>query len=177
VAFSQHTDFAPSSRAESSGSNSWLVVWTRPNMEAVARKELENQGFPVFLPMLTRRLPNRHTRTEPLFGRYLFSAPRDDGFWSAMRGTRGVADVLRDPTGQPYWLSPGAISGLMARVVTDEPRIPSLAIGTVVRALSGVFQGFTGTVILDSGERVHLLHSLFGRPARQWYSPEDVEAA
>lgn len=146
-------------------------------MEAVARKELENQGFPVFLPMLTRRLPNRHTRTEPLFGRYLFSAPRVDGYWSSMRGTRGVADVLRDPTGQPYWLSPGAISDLMARVTTEGPRTPALLPGTIVRALSGVFQGFTGTVTMDTGERVHLLHSLFGRPASASYAPEDLEAA
>jgi len=146
-------------------------------MEALARSELENQGFPVFLPMFTRRLPNRHTRVEPLFARYLFATPRDDGYWGSMRGTRGVADVLRDPTGHPYWLSPGAISDLMARVTTEGPRTPALTAGTIVRALSGVFQGFTGTVILDSGERVQLLHTLFGRPARQWYAPEDVEAA
>ena len=146
-------------------------------MEQTAQKELENQGFPVFLPMLHRKLPNRHIRIEPLFGRYLFSQPRDDGFWGSMRGTRGVADVLRDPTGHPYWLSPGAISCLMDRVVTDEPRAPTLAAGTIVRALTGPFQGFTGVVTMDSGERVRLLHTLFGRPAERDYEPEDVEAA
>lgn len=145
-------------------------------MEQTAQKELENQGFPVFLPMFERRLPNRHKRTECLFPRYLMAQPLD-GFWGSMRGTRGVADVLRDPTGHPYWLSPGAISDLMARVVTDEARAPSFATGAIVRALSGVFQGFTGTVVMDSGDRVKLLHTLFGRAATAWYPPEDVEAA
>lgn len=146
-------------------------------MEQLARNELENQGFPVFLPLFTRRLPNRHTRIEPLFARYCFAQPRD-GVWSSMRGTRGVADVLRDPAGQPYWLSPGAISDLMTRVVIDAPRASAFALGTILRAVTGPFQGFTGTVAIDTGERIQLLHTLFGRVAApRWYQPEDVEAA
>jgi transcription antitermination factor NusG len=126
--------------------------------------------------MLERRLPKNQARIEPLFARYCFSRPVE-GRWAPMRSTRGVADVLRDPAGQPYWLSQNTIDDLMARLAVEPVRLPSYAPGTRLRVLDGPLATFTGTVVADAGERVRLLHSLFGRATEKWYQPEDVEAA
>jgi transcription antitermination factor NusG len=65
----------------------------------------------------------------------------------------------------------------MARLAVEPVRLPSYAPGTRLRVLDGPLATFTGTVVADAGERVRLLHSLFGRATEKWYQPEDVEAA
>ena len=145
-------------------------------MEHIAHKELKSQGFPVFLPLLEKRMPNRHKSIVPLFGRYLFASPIN-GFWSSMRSTRGVSDVLRDPNGKPYEVAIRDVERLMREIVVQPIRAATHKAGTVLRALSGPMATLTGTCVLDDGERVKLLHTLFGRPVEKWYAPEDVEAA
>jgi transcription antitermination factor NusG len=175
VLAAQHPVLTPVSGAQSCGSLPWLCIHTHPNQEGRAEKELRNQQFPVFLPLYERRLPNRHKRIEPLFRSYLFAQPFE-GIWAPMRGTRGVADVLRDPDGHPRWVSGFEIDRLLARVTTDDGRKPSLTAGADYRALSGPFASFVGVCVEDAGDRIKMLMSIFGRTTEQWFQPEDVEA-
>jgi transcriptional antiterminator RfaH len=52
----------------------WVVVVTKPNQERRAKRELEQQGFEVYLPM--RLAMNRRTKAVvalPFFPRYMFA--------------------------------------------------------------------------------------------------------
>jgi hypothetical protein len=106
----------------------------------------------------------------------MFASPVE-GFWSSMRSTRGVSDVLRDPNGKPYEVAIRDVERLMSEIVVQPIRAATIKAGTVLRALSGPMATLTGTCVLDAGERVKLLHTLFGRPVEKWYQPEDLEAA
>jgi transcriptional antiterminator RfaH len=79
---------------------SWYVVVTHSNRESVAKYELENQGYQVYLPMWWKRRKGteqirRHGdfRAVPLFSGYLFVNSDCDStpIWS----TRGVSRILR----------------------------------------------------------------------------------
>jgi transcription antitermination factor NusG len=66
----------------------WLGVHTKVASEKRARRELANQGFTVYLPLVqTGRI-----RTDPLFPRHLFV--RYTPSWGPIRSTKGVSDVL-----------------------------------------------------------------------------------
>jgi transcription antitermination factor NusG len=76
----------------------WYVLQTRPQQERLAELNLEAAGFPVFLPLATRRAYIRNMAVEqsaPLFGPYLFV-----GFdievdrWRPVNSTRGVVRLL-----------------------------------------------------------------------------------
>lgn len=159
------------------GSDPWLVVWTRRNREHIARKELRKQGFPVFLPMITRRRPGGRKVCEVAFPRYLFARPINGSWWS-MRGTKGVGYVLlHRSTGQPKTVDDSQITALLRRLEAPSERKPVWRPGDRVVALSGPLSGAAATIVLDAGSRVRLLHELLGRPSSHWYQPEDVEAA
>lgn len=71
----------------------WFATHTRWNEEHEARRNLEAQGFVVYLPLT--RLPrnaNGVRRPVPLFPSYLFIRQSRD--WSRANGTRGVIRVL-----------------------------------------------------------------------------------
>ena len=78
---------------------SWYLVYTKPMRETVAKQQLENQDFNVFLPMATVKKRVRGVlkqRKEPFFQRYLFiqlDAETDN--WSPIRSTVGVVGLVR----------------------------------------------------------------------------------
>lgn len=79
----------------------WLVVVTKGNQEKVARANLLNQGFEVYLPLrlldeVTAK--RRGVTAVPLFPRILFARATLDAYrWQAIFSTVGVVRVLCDP--------------------------------------------------------------------------------
>jgi len=75
----------------------WLLVYTKAREEKRAKKNLENQGFETFLPMIAYekiRQPKSFS-LEPMFPRYLFiiiNAERDN--WAHIKSTRGVSHLV-----------------------------------------------------------------------------------
>jgi transcriptional antiterminator RfaH len=150
------------------------VIRSKPRAEAVARLNLERQGYRVYFPRIERsvRIRGRWTdRIEPLFPRYLF-LNLDVGAQSLgpVRSTVGVTQIVR--FGADYAAVPEEIvSELMRR---EDPgtglhrlQRPVFAPGDAVRVLEGPFHGLEGVFeCQDGGERVLILLELLGRGAR-----------
>lgn len=156
----------------------WLCIYTKPQSEIIALQELRKQGFAVFLPLHSAKLANRQTRIEPLFPRYLMAQPKD-GSWSAIRGTKGVASVLRTASGAAQVIPVMAMAILLAQcapngvIYPPEPREVSRK--DAVRVEDGPFTGFTGICQRTTRDRIWILLSLFGRQSEVPFTRGQVE--
>lgn len=66
----------------------WYLAYTAPRREAVARQNLDRQGYETYLPL--------YRGTTPMFPRYLFFRPAHGSQSIApVRSTRGVQAVVR----------------------------------------------------------------------------------
>ena len=78
---------------------SWYVIHTKPRQEFRAQENLQNQGFEVYLPTISReviRSKSLAAKPEPLFARYLFiQLDQVHSNWFPIRSTRGVHQILR----------------------------------------------------------------------------------
>jgi transcriptional antiterminator RfaH len=78
----------------------WYLLQTKPNQEARALTNLEQQGYPVFCPMLSVEKLRRGKVTmalEAMFARYLFiqlDSSRSGLGWSSIRSTLGVSHLV-----------------------------------------------------------------------------------
>ena len=75
----------------------WFLVYTKAREEERAKKNLENQGFEIFLPMISYAKENQPKSflLKPMFPRYLFiriNAERDN--WAPIKSTRGVSHLV-----------------------------------------------------------------------------------
>ena len=79
--------------------NHWHLIYTKPRQEKRAALNLTQQGFEVFLPMMSKEVLRQNSLDkveEPLFKRYLFvrfdekSSP-----WHVIKNTLGVSDLVR----------------------------------------------------------------------------------
>ena len=80
-------------------SKAWYLVYSKPQQEIVALRNLEQQAYHAYLPLLSekKRVRGIHkTVSGPMFPRYLFvelDAQFDN--WSPIRSTRGVSGLVR----------------------------------------------------------------------------------
>jgi transcriptional antiterminator RfaH len=153
---------------------SWYAVFTKPRKEAVARENLERQGFTAYLPML--RQP-RHRRgrwvevVEPLFPRYLFVELRLGVHdISPIRSTLGVSGLVRFGP-EPAVVPRGFVESL--RAAEDQaagchmPKDELFKRGDRVTIVAGPFAGTQAIFDEPSGEgRVILLLDFLGRANR-----------
>lgn len=152
----------------------WFVVQTQPMKEIFAQKELEKQGFDVYLPRYKKT--RRHARREetvlaPLFPRYLFiSLDLKVDRWRSINGTRGVSYLLANdecPAPLPIKL----VETLKSQENEDHSLpVSSLSLfskGDSVLIKEGAFEGHTATFeTLDDRDRVLLLLTFLGREMR-----------
>lgn len=77
----------------------WHLIYSKAQQELVAKTNLEQQSYPVYLPMCSVQKRVRgvcRMVVEPMFPRYLFielDALKDD--WGPIRSTRGVSHLVR----------------------------------------------------------------------------------
>ena len=94
----------------------WAVVFTHSQAERWAVQNLQRQGYPAYVPLVTIRRRDRvlrslwHDVEVPLFPRYAFVVA--GSHWSPIRGTAGVAQLLVDAAGKPYLLRAGLVEAL-----------------------------------------------------------------
>ena len=73
---------------------SWFAIRTKPKQETVARDQLQNQGFEVYLPLVNTRITHaRKVSWQPraFFSGYLFvHLSRQEQQWTSIRSTIGV---------------------------------------------------------------------------------------
>jgi transcription elongation factor/antiterminator RfaH len=146
----------------------WYVVRTQPHREPRAVRQLENQGFRVFLPRYFKS--RRHARKfetvlAPLFPRYMFiilDLTLDR--WRSVNGTYGV-DRLLMVAGEPQPVVQGLVEQLAgAADQNDVIRFnPTLQQGQPIQVTAGPFVGLMGILErLDDSGRVRVLLEIMG---------------
>lgn len=140
----------------------WFVAITHPRQEKRAKEQIENQDFPVYLPMWL---------TGPLFPRYLFVAfDPDKDPWGAIINTRGIMALIRHAPSRPTPVPDGVVEYLESRTssrgIVDDPgeaKARILPVGTAVSVLGGGLAGLQGIVTKSAAERCAVLIRLMGR--------------
>jgi transcriptional antiterminator RfaH len=149
--------------------NTWFVVHSKPRQESEAQRQLERQGYPVYLPRLCLprlRRARWHDVTEPLFPRYLFVGLNvGEQSLAPIRSTRGVACVLR--FGDHYAEVPATLLDTLRQRANPEglhtlntaPFHP----GARVRIVAGPFEGLEAVFDKESGpDRARVLLEVLG---------------
>jgi len=75
----------------------WTLVYTKAKQEIRAKKHLENQGFQVFLPIISIEQGSKKSiseKLEAMFPRYIFIKLNQEDDWSCIRSTIGVSKVI-----------------------------------------------------------------------------------
>jgi transcriptional antiterminator RfaH len=126
----------------------WYLIQSKPRQELVALKNLRNQGYECYLPMMNveKQLQNEiQVLKTPLFPRYLFINLEYDFFaksWGPIRSTKGVSTLVR------FGIEPAKIHDDLIGVIkfTEnqyEANVePLYKPGQILRILSGPFKGF-----------------------------------
>lgn len=163
----------------------WYVIQTHVNAEAKAARNLERQGFDIYLPRyLKRRSHARRIEMVPvaLFPRYMFvwidiATQR----WRSVQSTFGVSQLVLNGS-DPAALAPQVISCLRAREDGDGyvqlDQRPKIALGAKLRVLSGVFAENLGLFDgMADRDRVAVLLDLLGRKVRVTLDADMVAVA
>jgi len=152
----------------------WFVVHTRTNAETKAARNLERQGFEIYLPCyLRRRSHARHINeiAAPLFPRYIFvRIDMTTQRWRSIRSTVGVAGLVLNGS-EPASVPPPVLRALRER--EDEngyvrlDQRPNFGLGDKTRVISGafaenlaLFEGFADR------DRIVILLDMLGRKVR-----------
>ena len=152
----------------------WHLVFTKPCGEAIAKTNLERQGYRVYFPRLQQKAFKRgvwRDTISALFPRYLFvqlNAALQS--LAPMRSTLGVANVVR--FGNEYVTVPeNIVTNLIDR--EDESGLhrfsfgPLFKAGATIRVIEGVLAGIEGIFEReDENDRVTVLLNLLGRETR-----------
>jgi len=72
----------------------WFAIRTKPRQETVARDQLRNQAFEVYLPLVNTRITHARKvnwQPRPFFSGYLFMhLSQEERCWTTIRSTIGV---------------------------------------------------------------------------------------
>lgn len=149
----------------------WYLVHTKPRQETLAQQQLEQQGYPCYLPTLLVEKVRQGALSvaqEPLFPRYLFIRLGEEASarsWGPVRSTRGVSKLVMFGQ-QPARVSDALIAALQAQEAAMQVQPQRFfEAGDRVRLENGVFSGVEGIFQLAEGERrVMVLIELLSRP-------------
>lgn len=146
----------------------WTLAQLKPNADAMAKRNLERQGFMTFQPLercTVRRNGRFLLKTRPFFPGYLFvSYPAQASPWSVINSTYGVAQLVK--FGERPAVVPNSIIHEL-RVACDANGIimpnKGLTSGAEVEIQSGYFANFIGTVErLAPNDRAYVLLNFMG---------------
>lgn len=150
----------------------WFAAQLKPNCLAIARRNLERQGFRVLAPMTieTRRSGGRfRTEPRPLFPGYVFVAvDLRSARWRAINSTQGVTRLVSFG-GRPAPLPAGLAEQIALQCDADGVLRPvsDLEPGCAVLVTEGPFAGFIAEVeAIDPDRRVWVLLDLMGHQTR-----------
>jgi transcriptional antiterminator RfaH len=163
----------------------WYVVQTQVNCEAKAARNLQRQGYDIYLPRYLKR--RRHARkvdftAKPLFPRYMFVAvDMATQRWRSIQSTFGVSRLVCSGDA-PAAVPDGVVPALKARE-DDKGFVkmkvePTFAPGDKVRVLAGAFMDNAGMFNgMADHDRVSILLDMLGRKVRVLLDADMVAAA
>ncbi len=149
----------------------WYLVHTKPRQEKCALQNLEQQGYPCYLPTMPKERLRQGALTladEPLFPRYLFiqlSTGDTAKSWAPIRSTKGVGRLVT------FGVEPAKVDDALIEMMrTQEASVrgtPQRLFnpGERVGLTEGAFSGFEGIYQIPAGERrVMVLIELMSKP-------------
>ncbi|EXI76371.1 MAG TPA: transcription termination/antitermination NusG family protein [Candidatus Accumulibacter phosphatis] len=148
----------------------WYVCLCKPRRESFAVRKLEEQGYDVFLPLLTQWEKTRDgwkQQQQVMFPRYCFlRCGRPGQSIAPIRSTPGISGLVRFGN-VPATLDEAVLEALrslteqQARAVAG--RDCPFRAGDTVDIASGPLKGMSGIVSAVAAERVTVMLSLLGR--------------
>ena len=160
----------------------WYVCMTKPRQEHVARRNLQDQGYEVFLPELRtwkQRAGAWQATDEVMFPRYAFVRPGRAGqAISPVRSTPGVSSLVRFGTVLGVMADDRlqALRHLVQLRASASPAQP-FADGDAVVFARGPLQGVRALVSSVAAERVMVLMTLLGREQVVAVGVDDLQLA
>lgn len=161
---------------------SWYLIMSKPRQEAVARENLQRQGYEVYLPRLhvRRRRNGKFVRViEAMFPRYFFiHLDQSQDNWSPIRSTYGVSGMVS------FGFKPARIDDQLIDALKqceDESGIQvipevELSTGDNVRVVEGVMSGYQGIFQAKTGkERVVILLEVAGKSTEVEVPADKIE--
>ena len=91
----------------------WYCAQTEPNREYKARKYLELNGIPAFIPTYLTKDKSRHLKVNLLFRNYIFFSLDDPALWPRIRTITGILKVITSnpiETSSPWYAMPSAVA-------------------------------------------------------------------
>jgi len=151
-------------------SRPWYVCQTKPRQEQVAMRKLAEQGYEVFLPMLTqweRKKSTWHRLERVMFPRYSFvRCGRSEQGISPIRSTPGVSDLVRFGTTLAL-LDAETVNAIRTLAEQGNQALQAEAmpfkVGEQVEVADGPLKGLAGIVSEVAEKRVVVLLTLLGR--------------
>jgi transcriptional antiterminator RfaH len=153
-------------------SKKWFILQFKSNSHHIAAKNLNRQGFEIFLPLhdtTSRRLSRFISTSKPLFPGYMFiKFDRTESEWHKINSTYGVSRLI---TFNSILKSIPTIfvDDLMKRYDLSGKLIPikKLKKGDHVTVLKGPFANFIATVEkYEADQRIWILMDLMGRKTK-----------
>jgi len=153
-------------------SKEWFILQFKPNSHHQAVKNLYQQGFETFLPLIdtTSRKASRFvTNTKPLFPGYMFiSFDKTDLKWHKINNTYGVSRLITFNSILKS-IPTTFVENLMRRydLIGNLQSVEKLKKGDQVKILEGPFANFIATVEkYEDDQRIWVLMDLMGRKSK-----------
>ena len=144
------------------------VVFTKPNQEFRAERQLENQGYKVFLPLCR---DHKTADPKPLFPRYVFIWVPDGKAWTPITNTLGVSNILKLSEKTPTVVGDGVIDAIRKRmecdggavVLGEDRKSREFKPGQRIKVIGGTHAGLSGLFVSRKKDRITALFYMFGR--------------
>ena len=142
----------------------WSLVYTKPKQENLAKNNLEQLGFSVFLPMIHLYImgSKEPVKIEAMFPRYIFINYQIGDPIHKVNNTRGVSNIVKFANNYSI-IDTKFINEIISLaddngVVKKQIRKRELSIGDDVTIKSGPFEGNTAKLLsYKSSDRVIIL--------------------
>ena len=153
-------------------SEKWFAAQTKTNGHYKAQKNLENQGFKTFLPLIetSKRSAKKFiTKSIPLFPGYIFvSFSMSNLNWRSINSTLGVKKLV-ESNKIPQCIPQEFIASLKHRCDKEGKLVgeETLNVGAKVRIVKGPFTEMIGTIEkIDAKDRITLLLDFMGKDTK-----------
>ena len=153
-------------------SKEWFVLQFKPNSHHLAAKNLNQQGFETFLPLLdttSRELSRFINTSKPLFPGYMFVRfDRTESYWHKIKNTYGVSRLITFNSSLKS-IPTTFVNSLMKRYDSSGKLISIVKMkkGDKVKILEGPFANFIATVEeYEAEHRIWVLMDLMGRKSK-----------
>jgi transcriptional antiterminator RfaH len=145
----------------------WFVVRTKARQELRAIHHMEEQGFKVYCPQISKYNGLKEVvGRQVLFPGYCFVQSGDLSI-ASIRSTPGVIGTVSfGLQGTPATLTPAALEVIYVVEALHCEKVSGLKTGGAVRLIEGPFKGFKGLYSKRSKDRVEVLLTLLGQQQR-----------